>query len=223
MRNVRLEVVEHEDTGSKGFRPCIFANWPGYIPMIALGHDLIDHTTKENGEVWQELRAFGANLFVSDFGNLERLYTSAGQTNTNYKGQLMGGELESILSDAYANDTVDALKMAPKVSFDSEIEEQFAELWTGYKAAFKSSFADETAIDYFNSYSEEILSWFRYGFKLAAKRFNNDSYQAFTLKERINKTLQQSWKLDDYMIGEKLTLQIDFDNLEVNVKRNYIY
>lgn len=225
MRKVRLEVIECEHTGELGFRPKIFSGWESYVAGVQLSHDLIDHSTKEWGEIWQEFKAFGANLFVTEFGNYDENlgFFSKGENQTQKKGYSMGTELESIILDG---DFFSSLKVAPKVSLDSEEKSNFEEFWKGYCNAINSRDEDDEddAKEYFDENGDNILAWIKYGFKCAKNRLGEyNSYEAFCTKKRIDSALTNYWKETSPSEGHEVTINIDVERCSVELTNSTWY
>jgi hypothetical protein len=217
MRHVKLDVIKCEHTGELGFRPKMFSGWSSYIAGTSLGHDLIDHGTKEWGEVWQEFRALGAYLFVSQFGE----YKESNFLN-NSIGKSIFYDFTSTLSDLYSSPK---LHSAPKVKLEGWEEDSFAELWEDFSECFvEGQDNDECGENaYFFENKDAILSWFRYGYKKAKDRYNGNSWNAWSMRNEISDFLRDKWEKNEFFEGDVATLSYSVKTGEINLKRQYDY
>jgi len=67
---------------------------------------------------------------------------------------------------------------------------------------------------------KRLCDWFKYGFARAKRRFKGDSWSMFTMRERIERVVQQSWSelMQWADSGRKFTLALDYENGGVEVR-----
>jgi hypothetical protein len=243
MKNIRFQVLTDDSgrTGEVGIMPCIFMNkgWNSYLPTTSPGHDLIDHSTcgDEKGEVYQELRALGANLFVHDFGSdMQTMYTES-QHFTIRKGEVFAYEMDSILSDSVEFEGSSNLPDAPHAKLSKGEKDSFKMFWHGFCTAFEKAKAESEGDDdwygdiqsytyeFFIENKDKILGWFKHGYALAKRRFKGEFYYASDMKERINRTVRSVMRtLEEYAdTGEVFTLSYDLENQHAEIKHRHLF
>jgi hypothetical protein len=213
MRHVRFTVHSDEEMGGVGIIPLIYRNWESFTPSTMPGHDLIDHTTKEEGKIWQELRALGANLYIENWQKKRYRFFSTKDSLITWVGKDMGGEsLQNILEDSDYED----IPMAPQVKLTKEEEGNFQEFWHGFRwgtiNAEQNDYLYGGTFEWYKKHKKEILSWFRYGYANAKRRYKGEPKLASYAKEKLNKVVEKAMPiLEEYAdTGEVFTLSFDF-------------
>lgn len=225
MRHIKFTVEGHEEFGT-GIVPKIFKNWKSYTPSGAYGlaHDLLDHSTKETGEVWQEFKALGANVFHSNFGLRNKTPYFSGTPLS--KGDSLGREVEQIYSDANNWDVEINYPQTPKYKLTKGEEAKFAEFEKGFKHGIQMQweeiFEDLEDCPHLKDL-QNILEWIKYGFYRAKRRFKNESAMSDFLKENIKKEVHRKWDaLMDYEdSGVEFTISLDYENGYARISHPY--
>lgn len=223
MRYVKF-TIETSDYGI-GIIPNIFKNkgWDSYIPTTAPAHDLLDHSTDESGEIWQELRAIGAYIFRQDFGTY-RNYTPSKYTKVFYSGYEFGGEsLQNILNDS----EFASIPEPRKVKLSKENEKKFAEVWRGFRwgtiKAMRNGYLDSQTFEWYKENKSKILGWVKLGFYNANKRYKGEfgclEYTGKKINEVIQKCVAENAHLADS--GVEFSLGFDFYNCRVHIRNPY--
>ncbi len=203
MRHIRLEVREYEQTGLIGFVPKIFSNWAetSYLPSTQLGHDLVAHGRFERGTTENELKALGAECWISNFYSLYNV-SGYNRNESNFAGNL---------DNTFRDQMFDLSNMTQTKKYP-----RFKELYqlkTFFDKAWEILFTSHLDIDdslAISDYKQQVFDWIAYGFWYASrKRYSGyDSYDIYTVRDRINQVGKQL-RLDDSYIGREFTLSYD--------------
>lgn len=181
MRFVQCEVKEGEF--GVGLVPNIYKNWESYIPSFELGHDLIEHGTKESGEVYQEFQALGAWLFTSNFGrNREsRIFPME---------NLMLSSIETTIDDAIGN--IIEIPDTPKFYITKKESDKIALLIHGVVSEMQKQIDREGEEDenessrFFLANRDALVKHIAYGFVKAKKRYAGEHYGAWQTREKLD-------------------------------------
>ncbi len=218
MKHIKFTIVEDERTGDYGALPNIFRNWDSYIASFGLGHDLIEHSTKagqETGEVFQELRALGAHLFVGNFDRHKKM-SQYFERSPKGAGKSFASDLDSTLTDQ--EEGIDALPKAPQAKLTKGEEADFAEFWKGVRRGiieFREYDQEGETTKFYWRNRAEILAWLKYGFYLAKKRYKGDSWGAYEMRETIIPDTLRKFADDidqEAREGEQFTLNYSVEN-----------
>ncbi len=219
MRHVKLTVREWEETGELGFVPNIFRGWDSYRPSRGLSHDLLEHTTKETGEVWQEYRALGGWMYVRDFTR----NTPMGMTYTLLEalkrtGELISSDLFQINSDANEFGVEEDIPYIAPRKFSEGIEDKLKVVFRAFRDTAKEMWDIESGNEEGDEFYVEcpyidkldlIENWIREGYFQARRRFKGEYvYHVF---EAINREGENFFKNNEVFEGEQVTLSYNLD------------
>jgi hypothetical protein len=231
MRHVKFITAENVNTGEIGALPFIFKKWANketgegaYEPYQSLGHDLIDHTTKETGEIWQEFRALGAYAFNTEFGAFANIseFWGRGKSTAWKLGAQAAGNIESTIGDS--SDALHCkMPMARKVHLTKKEKGNFQEFYTALcREFYANEYLEGEVKEYFHENKREILSWFKLGYVNAKRRYSGDAYSAFTTKQAIETVLNKHNNIFN-QAGDVYSLGIDVSNgyVELRDHRGY--
>lgn len=229
-RNIRFTVQHDEDFGI-GIVPLIFSQWGSYRPTTNIGHDLIDHSIKEVGEVWQEFRALGANMFVHQFGReLKSFGNYDNRHYAVYRGEIFAKDFNQIFRDADEFEVNFGLPKVPKFHLTRKEKSLFNLFFYGIEREFaRDKDLDGTANEYtaidevWKNQAGEIKGWMMYGFYLAKKRYNGEYAWAADMKEILNRTLRDKMKsLEEYVdSGEVFTLSYSIEDYNAEISHRW--
>jgi len=222
MRHVKLTVCEWEEIGELGFVPNIFSRWNSYNPTQgnALAHDLMEHSTKETGEIYQELKALGAYLYVRDFTrNIPDFWSREGGLlgKLNRVGENISSDLVNIYRDIdeYAGDS-SIPEIAPR-RFSKGIEDLLRPIFIKFRNTAVNIWRGENDVeegDEFDDcpYADKldlIEAWIREGYYLARKRYKGEYvYHVF---EAITRESNKFFQNNEVFEGEVVTLSYNLD------------
>jgi hypothetical protein len=214
-RYVRFEMLtDDEITGEVGIVANIHQRWENYIPTqpFGVGHDLLDHASNERGYYYQEVAALGSAAFRNNFGHHLRTLSVPYENSTAWD-----------MVSSYRDNTelIDAPKHRLSKIETARLDKFLAGVRPEAITAFDSEFGHEEEFDndYTNPFEsletwERICAWFKYGFARAKRRFKNDSWSMFALRETIESVVQREW---DFLLGwadsgKQFTLALDYEN-----------
>lgn len=218
MRFVKFRMATDEEiTGEIGVLPNIHQNWPNYMPSqpSGLGHDLLEHGTKETGAFDEECAALGGSLFVRDFGALIR--------NPFYSiDKIMARDLVSAIRDCARGGDI---RTAPKSKLETHHDEQISAIMHDARPEAISGWVSEYGGDFDEDYSEEnpfeddekwnrIVGWVKSGFARANRRFKGEQYTAYALFQSIEREFKKYWDslLTHADTGMEFTIALDYEN-----------
>jgi hypothetical protein len=216
--------------GGFGIVPNIFRNWESYRPTLAPGHDLIDHTTKERGEVYQELRALGAYLFSSQFGKNHTIWNKT-QTITRVIeiGKNLADDLETTLIDADTYGFDITLPETPKFHLSKDEKLHFKLIVQGIENVVESNsdYDDDYSLSstFWKENSFAVIEWLKYGFANAKRRYKGEFYYSWDMRMKLNKYVQEKTSyLENFCdTNEELTLGYDVESGEISISTRYDY
>ncbi|HNC58620.1 MAG TPA: hypothetical protein PLP33_24545 [Leptospiraceae bacterium] len=231
-------VAEHGNSGRIGLVPEIYYDWyestqgknGGYMPALILGHDLVDHGSKESGSLENELKAIGSLMWRTDmFCNQLGFYIPPQER--------VKAILIEIINDAHElnNYSFPDVSVPPKVCrFDKdeieEISNVFNQAWNNFVEYFLKSFdtwnesEEKEEKDYFLQWCEDskknVLNWIIYGFWYASrKRYaGHDSYHIQRLCRLIDEETEKVTNgLNEEDLGKKFMFSYSVRYCEVKV------
>lgn len=224
-----LATWDNEGAGTFGLVPLTLMAWfegfdtGGFLPGLQLGHDILEHSPKDDGSMEREFKALGAGVWISSFyvryGNFMRSSES-----------VFAGNIEGTIRDGFYNGlpTIPASKPYPNFEDKDDLWEFFNAEFDGIKDSLPRDLSldyeyegegigEETQalIDWIDSNKQAIFDWVAYGYWYAsAKRYkNHDSYAVWLPREAINKL-----KLDHIEEGYEYTISYDLQNAHAEVK-----
>lgn len=226
MRFVKFKVVSDDESGSFGVLPNIFQNWPNYSPSIAvsnLGHDLVEHGTRETGAFHQEVAATGSYLFT-------RLLSG----NVSVPRNLWANYASSNKASEWKVSTIDYLPPAPKVLI---LDKETNDMLDSFIAKMKPELEKEWISEYdtWNMAPDEkippcpyttaevwpdMVGWLKFGYARASQRYKGNSWIAYMLYKNIEKTIFDNWnRLEQYGGTEQeFTLALDKESGQVELR-----
>ncbi len=171
MRNVLCDV--HKKNGTTGLVPRIYSHWfknAHYDSALYLGHDLLAHTQNEDGSIEHELRALGAEIWLTDFWKLARMYNPVWSDI-------------AIHVNRYLNDNEADLKPTPSYSLSLKERQKVNSLVDFYQLrlniVYNKSWVDQNR--------NLILEWLYYGLSRARRRYRQQSLEVISnLRQTIN-------------------------------------
>lgn len=225
MRHVKFTMVSNREMGGEGIVPNIFKNWSNYMPTgdFGIGHDLIEHSTKENGFVWQELVAFGAILYVRNWGIYIR-------NNGIFKGdaiteqaKALAWEMPNVFRDS---ETEIEFPEMPKYKLTREEKQKLRYFMHTFRTEANKAFDSEEETELDAETFDKIENVIGYGFAKAKKRYSqHDVYNVFHMKELIQNEVKRRWNtLCEYTdSGVEFTLSYDIANGHCEIRHNWIF
>lgn len=218
MRFVKFTMATDEEiTGEVGVLPKIHRNWSNYMPSQprGLGHDLLEHGTKETGAFDEECAALGGSLFVRDFGaHIQNPFYSI--------DKIMTMDLVSSIRDCSRGGDI---RTAPKFKLEDYHEEQINSIMEGARPEAITSWVSEYGNDFDEDYSEEnpfendekwarIVGWVKSGFARANRRFKGEQYTAFALFRSVEREFEKYWQslLSHADTGIEFTIALDYES-----------
>jgi hypothetical protein len=214
-RHVKFQVVTDQETGECGILPNIFRSWSNYSPAIGvggLGHDLLEHGTRETGAFHQEVAAHGGYGFIRLLsGHLDHYGNNAYNVTIGF-------------ARSWRDSTYAGIADPPKMIILSKIEhEQIDNLFAEARVhAINEWAAEQWSLDGIVPecpYTDienwsKIIQWFKYGFARAKKRFKGNSYAAWKTFGKIGDVIDKNWDnlVEHADTGREFTLVIDYDN-----------
>ena len=213
MRHVKFKMeTDQEFTGEVGIVPNIHDQWEHYIPSqpFGLGHDLLDHATKERGYFYQEMAALGSAAFRTNFGrhlpNLVSPYA-----------QVCSWDFISSLRDN--DEIIDAPKYNLTKEETAKLDQFLADVRPFAIEGWEGEFAYDDYDDLTNFFENDqnwqrLCDWYKYGFSRAKRRFKGDAWTMYTLRERIESAVQSVWSqlMQWADSGREFSLAIDYEN-----------
>lgn len=233
MNKIRFEVLTDDESGESGIMPCIFMNkgWYSYKPTQMPGHDLIEHCKRdETGEVYQEIRAIGAYLFVEDFGfnYAQRFWKDSHRATV--MGKTFLDDLANIISDVLElGDIPNDLPEAPHAKLSKGEKDKFKLMLHAFRTKVEGELEEGFESDYedtatfANENMDKIFGWLKFGFANAKRKYKGENYWAQDMKERINNTISTAWNtLRQYAdTGEVFTLEYDLENYHCQITNKF--
>lgn len=214
MIRIKCKARKDEDSDVLGLVPHIFeaSGWFGYgkyIPSTGLGHDLIAHCRKENGSFEHELRALGAEIWLSEFYSFHNNHF-ANRTNE----EIFASDIISAFHDAFLSsfEDIPACKKYPQFEELEELTEFFEVAFAKFLRDIPSELdlevegdEDKTFELWCEQNKKTMLDWVAYGFWYASKvRYRNlEAYDVFYLRKRLNDLSKEISRLEE---GEKATI-----------------
>ncbi len=185
MRTIYCQVLEHEDYGILGLVPEIYMNWfkyANFTPSINLGHEMMAHGNNETGSLEDELKALGAELWLSDFFS----YLQFSLDNA----WLFASSLNNSIADALLADNYSVSAPIKKYSLSAELKAKIKALFDAAiprLVAYLRDTLENDAQNYADSNYTPILEWLCYGFSHARKRYcGHDPWDLWLLRQRID-------------------------------------
>lgn len=225
MRHVKFTVETKE--GAEGIIPNIFKNWASYFPTTgyAIGHDLIDHTTKETGEVWQEFRALGAHLFVCDFGKFDKGENSRYKSHIKRKAYDLSSDFTFTIDQGFEYLGKIDLPTPRKVKLTKGEEMKFKFFFhhLSFELQRMGEYS-ESAVNFWNENKDVLIGWMRVGFANAKRRYNGDANMAFYMKDVLKQLVERKMReLSNYAdTGEEFTLSFDVSDGYATISHKYL-
>lgn len=211
MTTYKFEVAEHEDFGTKGFRPTWY---PQGDPLGGMGvaHDILEHFPKDDGGAEGEFMALGASLFIrGESGYFQR------NGRVHSAEENLASDFPEIWNHMVYEDRRTHVKPCGSVR-DEDLMERCREIVRLGVRELREREHDQIPD---REARERMARWFAKGYKKAERRYRQHgayamAYQLFSpIEEQAERCLKYA---DEGMV---LTVCVNVKRLNVSVSCEY--
>ena len=210
MRTFKFNKCEHEEWGGDGW---LLVGAPStYWPLGGMGiaHDLLEHTSTDDGSVRDEVMALGAALFTRGEGG----YWSG---SYHGPGKHIGSDLPQL---AIQFDGLGDLPEPGRTTrLDEEVEEWIEAACKDARQELIDEYASETNRSSVSSYLTRCRGWLRKGFRAARRRYKNRS--ACELSHLFKHIEVRADELLNHAEFEQLVIQLDISRCDAKLYLEY--
>lgn len=200
-----------EEFGVDGWIPKHMPKFNALDSGFGMAHDVLEHFSDKDSSIQGEFLAFGSMLYL----RAESDYWSNENSRVTDAAIIMAGDVARFLQDVYHEDGVPA---APKTrKLDSELEEILSSI---------AVLTVEDLADYFNgddldearvqTMLTNALDWMRRGYRKAAKRFNMQPWERYTLFSMVERECERVMKQGDF--NDVLEISVDIKRCRVQAR-----